>query len=366
MKNKKMKPFLLMLALCSASASVYALPAMSDDDLAAVTGQNLFVADIIQGAAGTPGAGFTYTRMGLNAEVALNANINKLQLGCGGYNEIVATGCDIDIDFLSLMGRSATEGGTPATGATAGTKAAAAGSDFTLTRPYVEIVTTGNTASTREVVGFKLGAQSANGYFGVGRFYNAGETNQEHGGVCGNDAGLNCHSGINSLSGYINIRMQGQADGCFSLTGAGLICINGSGPVATFDQWVPLIGTRMKKAEIVLNTTSFIGIPVVGTVSENLRFVHGFALVNTPDFGLTFQRQQVAHPTYSTSSSSATQSYSPLTNAGWGFSIPSMELTGLYTDVGNQSLGAIAGITLTDQDLGQRPPSNCFGSSKFC
>lgn len=365
MKNSSMKHFFLMLALCVGPVRGYALSTMSDADMAAVTGQNLFVADVIQGANGTPGQGFTYTRIGLNAEVALNANINKLQLGCGGYNEIVASGCDIDIDFLSLLGRSGTEGGAPVTGTTAGTKAAQAGSDFTLTRPYLEIVTTGNTAGTREVVGFKLGAQSANGFFGVGRFYNQGETNQENGGVCDN-AGLACHSGINSLSGYINVRMEGRADGCFSLLGLGWPCYNGSGPVATFDQWVPLIGTRMKKAEITLNTTSFIGIPVVGTVSENLRFVHGFALLNTPNFGLAFQRQQVAYPTYATNSSSATQSYLPLTNAGWGFIIPSMEITGLSTDVGNQSLGAIAGITLTDQDLGQRPPSNCFGSSKFC
>lgn len=365
MKRISDKVFLgVGLGLVLLQEPVFALSTLDDADLRSVVGQNLFVSDVITGSGA--GAGFTYTRMGLNADVALNVNINKLQLGCGGYNEIIRTGCDIDIDYVSLMGRSATTGGAAVAGAAPGDRPAAVGSDFVLTRPYVEIVTRGNTPATREVVGFKLGAQSANGYFGIGRTYTNGQVNQEHGGTCDANMGLNCHSGLNTLSGNVNIRMEGRADGCFSLTGLGGLCLNGSGPVATFDQIVNVSGTRLDRVNLTLNTTSFIGIPVTATVEERLRFVHGFALVNTSDFGISFQRQEISYPKYTTNSSSATQDYLPSANAGWWMNIPSMEMTGLYTNVGNQSLGAIFGITLTDQDLGQRPPSNCFGTSKFC
>lgn len=105
------------------------MQALADRDLAEVTGQALFVSDRIAptGAAGSV-TDFTFHRMGLDVELAMNANIDKLQLGCGGFNESIASNaCDIDFDFVRFMGRNGTSGGAPVT------------SDFKLTRPYIEL-----------------------------------------------------------------------------------------------------------------------------------------------------------------------------------------------------------------------------------
>ena len=42
-----------------------------------------------------------FYKLGMEAEIELNANIKNLQLGCGGVN---GAGCDIDIKNLSLSG----------------------------------------------------------------------------------------------------------------------------------------------------------------------------------------------------------------------------------------------------------------------
>ena len=76
-----------------------------------ITGKGLIVSDKISGsglanpnAYSTP---FEFYRIGLDGELQLNLNVSKLQLGCGGINDHLSghAGCDIDIDYLSLMGR---------------------------------------------------------------------------------------------------------------------------------------------------------------------------------------------------------------------------------------------------------------------
>ncbi|MFH4122381.1 hypothetical protein WAI71_21990, partial [Acinetobacter baumannii] len=80
-----------------------------------------------------------------------NANIKKLQLGCGGVNG--AGACDIDIDYLSLSG-----------GTVDSTSAKRAASSAVITNPFLEFaVKNPNSASTREIQGFRLSAKSLSG-----------------------------------------------------------------------------------------------------------------------------------------------------------------------------------------------------------
>lgn len=103
---------------------------------------------------------FTYYRMGMDVKLDLNANISKLQLGCGGANDFLtgARGCDLDIDYVGFMGLNGTNDrpGLP-------------GSPFTLTRPFIEIAFKNeNNPAKREAVGFRIGAQNINGAIRMG------------------------------------------------------------------------------------------------------------------------------------------------------------------------------------------------------
>ena len=341
-----------------------ALTELNDSELGIVSGQALFVADSIVGSG--LGAGYNYTRVGLDVALGLNANINKLQLGCGGYNQSIVSGCDIDLDYVSLMGRS-------------GNTAGAVGSDFVLTRPYIEIATKGS-GSTKEVVGIKIGAQSADGFFGIGRRYAINEVNLENGGTCTTGAPLNCHSGINRISGYLNAEFSGQIPVAITPLGTQTACfgrttINASCPMTNAPVYAATSGTRLNnlvRPGIPLTLSagflSAIGISqAYATIDENLRFVHGFALANTSDFFLSFQRERLYYPTYDKTGYSAAAA-----NAGWWMNVPDvkvMDVQGATVSLGLfAALRALAspGPVVSNSELNQVPPSNCYGSSKFC
>ncbi len=105
--------------------------------------------------------------------------LKKLQLGCGGVNG--AGACDIDIDYLSLSG-----------GTVDSTSTERASSSAIITNPFLEFaVKNPDSASTREIQGFRLSAKSLSGLLTFGL---------ENG-----DAA----SGINSLSGYMVTKPTG-------------------------------------------------------------------------------------------------------------------------------------------------------------
>lgn len=355
------------------------LKPMSEDQLSQVTGQALFVSDKIDptGAAGSP-TDFTFYRMGLDVELALNANIDKIQLGCGGFNDAIAPGvCDIDMDFVRLMGLNDQRNGPgdPVT------------SDFVLTRPFIEIaVRNDGSGSQREVAGIKIGSQTADGYFGVGRDYlnpdgsPSDQTNQEHGGVCNDNIGagaLACHSGINRLSGAIGtelsgtvpitVTLSGSSNSCFGRTSNNSLCANND------RLFVDVTGTRLNKLEIPNlelqlsgGLAGLLADQAYAQVIEDLRFVHGFVLDESPEFGLSFQREQVAFPTFDKTG------YNPISNAGWWLNVPELKVLDLVAE--QQSFGLFEGLSalsppgipLENIELGQRAPDNCFGSSMFC
>lgn len=346
----------------------HAMTTLDDVELSAVNGQALLVVERFAGSGS--GAGYIFTRMGLDAELALNANINKLQLGCGGFNEYIrSNACDIDFDYVSLMGRN-------------GSQAGAVGSDFKMTRPYIEIATKGS-GSTEELVGFRLGSQFTDGYFGVGRVYNDGETNLENGGVCDHaSAVLNCHSGINSISTYMNVDMAGRLNITTSL-GNGTACfgrIAGSNPDCSNNAPVlkEFIGTRMQSVvaesipltlgnNAIFNVLTALGLGGYTQMDESLRITHGFAFEGTSDFFLSFQREKITYPNYDKTT------YAKPANAGWWMNIPSLRLEAPNVAATNvDGLGGLVkalsepGYPVKDVELNQMPPDNCFGSTRFC
>ncbi|RYY80222.1 MAG: hypothetical protein EOO69_03520 [Moraxellaceae bacterium] len=166
--------------LMSINATSYAevgLTSLSDDEMAAETGQALFNLSYL-----APGDSSNYEggnnigfyKLGLEAEMQINANIKKLQLGCGGVNG--ANGCDIDIDNLSLSGNSTTREGR-------------ASSDAVLTNPFIQFaIKNPDKASLREVVGFRVSSEKVQGLLTAGT------------------ANSTTPNGINSISGYMKVQ----------------------------------------------------------------------------------------------------------------------------------------------------------------
>ena len=150
---------------------------LNDSELSDVNGQALMSLSYIapnDSVNKMQGQGVGFYKLGLEAELDLNANIKKLQLGCGGVNGV--GGCDIDIDNLSLSGIADTREGR-------------VGSSAKLTNPFIEFaIKNPNSASTREVVGLRLSAEKVLGLLTTG-IENSDLPN-----------------GINSLSGAIKIK----------------------------------------------------------------------------------------------------------------------------------------------------------------
>lgn len=340
---------------------VQAMQEMTDSALAETAGQGLLVADKLQGVANS---NHTFYRMMLNAELGMNTSIDKLQLGCGGFNDAVVPGaCDIDIDYVTMMGSGAGQPGAPGAGA-------AATSQFKLIRPYLELaVKNDGDPSRREIIGFKFGAAQADGYMGIGRYIAPGTAGTSCTAAKEGAGAFYCHQGINRLSGYMLNRMSGDAYGCTNIFG----CTPNSNPdqqdhVATFAGTLVLWGTRINRIQTSLPAVAdLLGINADSYVNQSLRFIHGMVIdpndseFAKDDFFTSFQREPVRYPTYN-----KTQSHSNTANPGWWMNIPASTLSGLKAYNVVVSFGALSGVTLADPDIGQRPPDNCFGALRFC
>lgn len=153
------------------------LIALTDDELSDTKGQALFnLSYLAPNQAGNfeSLSNIGFYRLGLEAELELNANIRKLQLGCGGVNG--TGGCDIDIDNLSLSGFGTTRDGR-------------VDSSAKFTNPFMEFaIKNPNSASTREIVGYRVSAERAQGLL-----------------TAGLENGL-VPNGINSLSGFVRVQ----------------------------------------------------------------------------------------------------------------------------------------------------------------
>lgn len=131
---------------------------LTDEELSATQAQALInLSYIAPGESVDPtnvnGGIIGFYKLGMEAEVELNVNIKKLQLGCGGVNNLSGPGgCDIDIDNLSLSGNSTTRDGR-------------ASSSAKITNPFIEFaIKNPGSASTREIVGFRSSAEKIVGH----------------------------------------------------------------------------------------------------------------------------------------------------------------------------------------------------------
>lgn len=358
------------VGLLPIAVAAFGMDELDDAAMQTVTGQALLVADKLNGVTNS---NHTFYRMTLDVELLTNMTIDRLQLGCGGFNDAAVSGaCDLDLDYVTLMGRGAGQSGAAGSGNPAD-------SYFKMTRPYIEIAVKNDGDSTRrEIIGFKIGAQEVDGYMGVGRYLTPGTPEANAAGCTSASDGAGayfCHQGVNRLSGYMGAQMRGGVYGCFELFG----CdpnpnIYAQDLLATFDQYVQAWGTRMNRLQTELTATSNadvtlgLSLPVTGNVNESLRFLHGFTIDPThpeygkDDFFMSFQREPVRYPTFG-----KTSTHSNAANPGWWLNIPMAELDGLTGYNVAADLGTVfVALTLADLDIGQRPPDNCFGSLKFC
>lgn len=419
--------------LLGTAGGARAMTAMDEAEMSEVNGQagSLFVADrITPNELENPNAysGYTFYRMGLDAKLEMNLNISKLQLGCGGVNDLLVstTPCDLDIDYLSFMGINA-----------AGDRPATTGPDskFQMIRPYIELAikNDGNPA-LREVVGIKIGAQRVNGALSFGREYTTATTNLEKGGTCNPSATvgtgvLNCHSGANSLSGFLSLEMSAgfnaraniagfittDLDGCFGrMTPSFGRCNSGTNPF-----FVEASGTRLDilhaaaarlevsaidlncqwwnilvcgPAQLVANAIVTEG---YGQLKINTRLLHYLTVPNTENFFISFQREPVSYPNYSKTRPAnniaydicnpaygqqtprCASGYAPPANTGWWLNAPGAKLLNIAPpdriNVGNVDLGTVISLLgpegqllIDNPKLGMSPSDNCFGTASFC
>lgn len=163
------------LCLNSAYASD-TLHSLSDSEMSATTGQALMSLSYISpkdtanlealrtNNTDPNSGGIGFYRLGLEAELELNANIRRLQLGCGGVNNGIRNDvCDIDIENLSLSGLTTNADGSPMT------REQRASSSAKITNPFIEFaIKNPGKASTREVVGLRLSAEKLQGLLTTG------------------------------------------------------------------------------------------------------------------------------------------------------------------------------------------------------
>ena len=296
----------------------YAMTALNDDELAEVEGQALMNLEYTAGSNGTDSLGQSYTqsnlgfyKLGLSAEIELNANIKKLQLGCGGSNNTIRAGCDIDIDNLSLSGLPEVGKERPETSAK-------------LTNPFIEFAIKNPTsAATREVMGFRVSAEKIVGLLTAGT----------------NDGTQN---GINTLSGYMKIApatgstKTQETPFTQSLTGKVNIagCLNCPREFVTSNSTIkiPSMPVNFTTKEAILN-------------GSRLTSVNVNALADVPTIFLTENsgnmKAVVPGTTWVT--------IIPLSNFTISDMRVNMQISGLKTDIAlNQSLGLIHSLPLNN------------------
>ena len=292
-KNPCMVTFIILISCPSVHAAT--LQELSDQELAESTGQALLnLSYLAPTDAGNyeSASNIGFYKLGLEANVELNANIKKLQLGCGGVNG--ANGCDIDIDNLSLSGGTATS-----------TNTERASSDAVLTNPFIQIaIKNPDSASTREIVGIQLSAEKVVGLLTLG------------------ESNSTTPNGINSFSGYMKV---GSATGT-ATTAARTMTYSDTGQAIT---------GRINASGVLLNFSS---------TDYNLALSSATAALTTDEAIVSGNRVTTANLTGSAD-------ISPINFAG---SLAASVLSGLVT-LNKNVTGSISGLkaaVTVDENLG--------------
>lgn len=371
-KNNKRAPWggkggiFFMILILMAGQVRADLELLSDSDMGAVNGQSSMFSTYYTdaSASGNTNPGISFYRLDMNTQINFNANIAKLQLGCGGVNNSIATGCDIDISNLRFMGNDG-----------AGGPGSAVSSDFQLGNPFIELAIKNNGTAAQQVVGFRVGALNAFGYLGFGN---------PDSGTGGSVAG----GGINQFSGAMTAQISGVANAhvCSlsvnsNRTGCGSIFDIDYGNVpATFNQATTVSGTRLSSIQLSGNNALVLHGTILGSpltlkadMNESMGYIHGVNVgasntAPTPDFSTSFQSVPINWETLSTGTfpSNGAQTAQP----GWWMSIPQVSMSNLVTTSYVTAFEAIGGalgyhIPITNLSMGQTPPTNCYGA-RFC
>lgn len=323
---------------------------LNDEELSAVQGQALMNLTRTNDTS----QGLNFYRLGMEAEIELNANIKKLQLGCGGING--AGNCDIDIDNLALTGVNPVNGEYAA-------------SDAKLTNPFIEFaVKNADNSATREIVGFRFGSLEALGKLSLGTNNNTSTPNDD--------------TGINSISGDLNLNLVGAYISDIRVCVLGCILGGIQTNALVDDTVVPLVLNRTSVVNDIgpLVANASLGITLklsnVHLVNQSVKAIHEIVLQNsngtsgTKDFYLSLQKQSVKWP----SVASPGTFRSVAAQRGWWLSLPDVTIknpviTQRIEIPVTSALGAIvfnSPVNIQGIDLGQKPAKNCYGTLTFC
>ncbi|MDM1246445.1 hypothetical protein HX005_03450 [Acinetobacter sp. R933-2] len=323
---------------------------LNDEELSAVQGQALMNLTRTNDTS----QGLNFYRLGMEAEIELNANIKKLQLGCGGING--AGNCDIDIDNLALTGVNPVNGEYAA-------------SDAKLTNPFIEFaVKNADNSATREIVGFRFGSLEALGKLSLGTNNNTSTPNDD--------------TGINSISGDLNLNLVGAYISDIRVCVGLLTCILNIPTNALVDDTVvPLVLNRASVVNDIgpLVANASLGITLkldnVHLVNQSVKAIHEIILQNsngtggTKDFYLSLQKQSVKWP----SVASPGTFRSVAAQRGWWLSLPDVTIKNpvitqrIELSVLTAGVGLFGGrVDIQGIDLGQKPAKNCYGTLTFC
>ncbi len=380
---------------------------IQDEELHKITGQSLFNLSYVAPTEKGNVSGLGFYTLGLEGTIELNANIKKLQLGCGGING--ADLCDIDLEQVRITGPAPGPSGTYVD------------SDALLNNPFIQFaVKNPSSASTRSIVGLAVGAQKVNGLLSIG-------TNPTPhlpgtpGGIPGGE------TGINVISGRIPVQVSNvalSATLCTTTVGSSCLLPLGSGnlpllntsitpknginqPGGVFSSLVS--GNRITSLNLgpfaldaqPLNgfggiLVSALGGVAYGSLAENFIDVHNLNINSTETTGvlLTFNQQEILWPQIGSSgimnfpqtSQYTNSNGSPITpdmlmaQKGWYLLLPTTTIGGKPNDpliTSNVLLGvlnspsalevlSLPGITIPSINLNQIPVQNCYGNLKFC
>ena len=356
--------------------ATYALEPMTDQDLGGATGQAFFYTDTTPGTVAT-NAGLTFYRVGMDVDINTNLNVKNLKLGCDGAG---GSGiCDIDISNLRLTGVNPGPSGTYAD------------SDALLRRPFLEFaIKDAGVQASREVVGFRMGAQEIMGRMGIGE--NPNTT------LLTDDVGINRLSGdMVAKLDNVHIPLTVCSTGASSQSGPcnfASIAVNADGAVNNFTSATLEVnrGTQVTIAGIPTAATVDLGIlgdftiNVSADMTEDLRMIHnlgiftGSAASPSPrkDFYISVQKQNVVwqkfgNPTnagFGQQTTAGNGDYNAIAMKGWWMSIPQVNIGDATNRIDTQrvyvGLGALTGATLANVELKQTPTDNCYGALTFC
>lgn len=327
-------------------STVYAMEPLDDDALSQVSGQAAFYTGYIAPGGSNPNSNIGFFTLGLNGTLSLNANIDKIQLGCGGVN---GSGCDINLNQVSISGL------------TTGTSGTYADSDATLNNPFIQLaILNPNSLSTRQVVGLYLGAQNIIGQLSIGMNNNTSTA------ISNGSATAANNTGIQTLSGSLGVTLSNT-----TLTNVNiclLICTQTSATISSYTQQLNLAhASTISDFGPMTATSSLLGLTLsnVHLKNEPLAAIHNI-LINNASAGLSLESMPITWPTTSGWSTSAAQ-------VGWWLSLPNIAISNVTTNqsVSINALTAVAGVLgsevdISAIDLAQQHISNCYGGLKFC